>query len=69
MATVAAISATYRPRRPETTVLHQLVREHLETFVAHAREQYDKPLPRYVVDTFRSFLKCGVLAHGFSVTD
>jgi hypothetical protein len=29
--------STYVRRRPEDTVLHQVVREHLETFLAEAR--------------------------------
>jgi hypothetical protein len=28
----------YRPRRPEQSILHRLVREHLETFLALARQ-------------------------------
>src|SRR5262249_48615622 len=42
-----------------------LVREHLETFLVHARESYGAPLPRYVEDEFREYLRCGVLAYGF----
>src|SRR5207253_2395891 len=32
----------YAPRRPTDTVLYAIVREHLETFLAHARESYEK---------------------------
>jgi len=46
-------------------VLYALVRDSLETFVEHARERYAKPLPKYVVDTFRSYLRCGIPAYGF----
>ncbi|MDF2698047.1 MAG: hypothetical protein K0S65_6430 [Labilithrix sp.] len=45
-------------------MLHSLVREHLETFLAHARETYGAPLPKYVEDEFREYLRCGVFAHG-----
>jgi len=62
---VPAHAAAYRPRRPTETVLYSLVREHLETFLAHARESYGSPLPRYVEDEFRDYLRCGVFAHGF----
>jgi len=56
--------AVYRPRRPETTVLHQTVREHLETFLVRARDD-ERPVPRFVEREFRAFLDCGVLACGF----
>lgn len=41
------------------------MREHLETFLEHARETYEAPLPRYVEQELRGFLQCGVFAHGF----
>jgi hypothetical protein len=47
-------------------VLYELVREHLESFVAHARENYEGGLPRYVEQEFRAFLKCGLFSEGFS---
>jgi len=62
---VSAVTTKYVPRRPESTVLYALVRDSLETFVEHARERYAKPLPKYVVDTFRSYLRCGIPAYGF----
>jgi hypothetical protein len=46
-------------------VLYGVVRSSFETFLAHTRETYEKPLPRYVEKEFRSYLKCGVFAHGF----
>ena len=42
------------------------MREHLETFLEQARQQYEKPLPRYVLREFHRFLDCGVFARGFS---
>jgi hypothetical protein len=42
------------------------VRAHLETFVAHARETYDAPLPKYVRDELRGYLRCGIFDHGFT---
>ena len=62
---VSALAPAYRPRRPTETVLYSVVRQHLETFLAHAREMYEAPLPRYVEDELRGYLKCGVFAHGF----
>ena len=58
----------YRRRRPETTTLHRIVREHLETYLALANE--DDPMgdgvPDHVEKEFRSYLTCGILAHGFA---
>ena len=58
------VASPYAPRRPEDTLLHQTVREHLETFLSRAR-QLDHPVPRFVEREFRAYLECGVLAHGF----
>lgn len=57
-------SSSYIPHRPEETLLHQTLREHLETFLARARER-DHPVPRFVERELRGYLACGVLAHGF----
>jgi len=57
--------AQYEPRRPEATVLHDLVREHFRAFLGHVRDAYGKPLPRYVEKAFHEYLRCGVFAHGF----
>ena len=57
--------AAREPRRPEDTALHRIVREHLESFVDHARLTYEKPLPRYVIEEFDRYLRCGIPAHGF----
>jgi len=62
---VATLAPAYAPRRPTETVLYGVVLSQLETFLAHTRETYAKPLPRYVEHEFRSYLKCGVFAHGF----
>ncbi len=39
--------------------------QRLETFLAYARDSYDTPLPRYVEEELRGYLRCGVFAHGF----
>jgi Putative transposase/Transposase zinc-binding domain len=62
---VAALAPAYRPRRPTETILYAIVRDHLATFLAHAHETYSAPLPRYVQDELRGYLRCGVFAHGF----
>ena len=62
---MGALVPAYRPRRPTETVLFAVVRDHMETFLAHARETYDAPLPRYVERELRGYLRYGVFAHGF----
>lgn len=54
----------YQRHEPEKTLLHEVIREQLEGFLANAsfREQ---PAPRFVEQELRAFLRCGVLAHGF----
>ena len=56
---------TYARREPETTVLHRVMREHLETFLQTVREERGKALPRYVEEELRRYVRCGILAHGF----
>ncbi len=63
---VAKLAPAYRPRRPQDTVLHRVVRTHLETFIEHAREAYDAPLPKYVREELRGYLRCGIFEHGFT---
>jgi hypothetical protein len=63
---VAALAPAYAPRRPTETVLYGLVRQHLESFLAYAREQYDGGLPRYVEQELRTYLKCGLFSEGFT---
>jgi len=63
---VAALAPAYLPRRPTETVLYGLVRRHLETFLAYARDNYDGGPPRYVEDELRAYLKCGVFSEGFT---
>jgi len=58
----------YRRRRPERTVVYQLVQQELETWLATRREadpDYD-PIPHYVEQDLRRYLTCGILAHGFA---
>jgi hypothetical protein len=56
-------SRPYERHRPETTVLHLVVGEHLETFLATVREELGKDLPRYVEQELRRYLRCGILPH------
>jgi hypothetical protein len=58
----------YRRRQPETTTLHRIVREHLETYLALANgsDPMGDGVPDHVEKEFRSYLTCGILAHGFA---
>ena len=69
MATAGVVSTAYARHDPASTALHGLVARHIETFVRFAEERSGNPLPRYVVEEFRSYLRCGVLAHGCPVSD
>ena len=56
----------YQPRDPSSTVLYQVIANHLETFLATlAADPTATGLPAYVVDEFYASLQCGILAHGF----
>ena len=57
--------ATYERRRPEETVLYQLVAEHAETFFAQVEAETGTALPDFVKEEFETFLECGILPHGF----
>jgi hypothetical protein len=63
---VAALAPAYAPRRPTETVLYGLVRQHLESFLAYAREHYEGGLPRYVEQELRAYLACGDFSRGFT---
>ena len=63
---MAVLAAPYRPRRPHETALYRAVHRHLETFIAHAAETYDAPLPKYVQEELRRYLRCGDFAQGFT---
>ncbi len=61
----------YQRRKPERTAAYQVVQYHLETWLDTTREanpDFD-PIPQYVERDLRKFLECGILAHGYTVTD
>jgi hypothetical protein len=58
-------AGAYRPRRPQDTLLHELVREHFSTFLEHTNRIYARPLPKYVVQEFEKYIVCGDLSRGF----
>ncbi len=53
---MARPSASYEPRRPAGSVLHQIVQDHLETFLSQAARVRDGGgVPRFVERAFREF--------------
>jgi hypothetical protein len=57
-------SCRTRASPPERTLLYALVQAHYPDFIAR-REAEDRPLPEYVREEFETYLRCGVLEHGF----
>jgi len=55
--------AVYRPRRPEKTVLFELIKKNYKTW----HKNSEKPVPQYVDRVFQKFLECGILAKGFAL--
>ena len=62
----APLPGAYRRHEPEKTVLHGVVRDHLETFLDRARGPEGDGYPRFVEHEFRRYLDCGLLCHGFA---
>ncbi len=56
----------YAPRNATGTVLHQIVREHLESFLATTTRADPSGLPTFLEQEFRAFLDCGVWSRGFA---
>ena len=58
----------YRRRAPERTVLHDLVAGHAQTLSAELRETDPEGggLRHYVERELAAYLRCGILAHGFT---
>src|SRR5215831_14283586 len=63
--TPAANRVHYERRRPEETILYQLVQENLESFLAQVEAERGSGLPEFVKAEFDAFIACGILAHGF----
>ncbi|MDR7423627.1 MAG: transposase [Armatimonadota bacterium] len=58
---------TYQPHDAEHSVLHAVIRGHLEPFLRAVSDHGEGTgLPRFVEQEFRKFLTCGVLARGFT---
>ena len=61
-------SATYFRHEPEKTVLYRAIAENFETFLTLGRgnSEEGKSLPRHVHEEVQAYLRCGILAHGFT---
>ncbi len=55
----------YHPRAPERTVLRACVARHWPR-VREGCEAWHRPLPSFVEREFDSYLRCGILEHGFA---
>jgi len=55
----------YRRRRPQETVLYQVVQENYRTYASFCEDQ-NRPLPGFVCREFEKYLRCGVLCEGFA---
>lgn len=62
--TALAAAPSYARHVPERTLLYALVQAHYPDFIARL-EAEDRPLPEYVREEFETYLRCGVLEHGF----
>ena len=56
----------YQRRRPEQTLWYRIVQTNLETWLELAAGEYGEAPPAHVERTFRRYLECGILAHGFA---
>ena len=58
----------YAPRRPVDSPLYRLLQHHLEPFLATAArgDPDTTPVPPFVRKELQKYLRCGILAHGFS---
>ena len=56
----------YRRRRPETTVLYQVVARELRTFLAQVEQRGGAGLPGFVRRELAALLSCGITARGFA---
>src|SRR5262249_25453848 len=64
---LAVLPDHYAPRATTDTVLHQVVRAHLDRFLAETATATDGTgLPRFIERELRDFLGCGQLERGFA---
>jgi hypothetical protein len=54
--------AVYKPRRPEKTVLFEIIKKRCNTW----HKNSEKNVPKYIDKEFKKYLGCGILAKGFA---
>ena len=54
----------YQRHKPEETDLYKIIEKNLPSFQSHLSNA-DISLPGFVHEEFRSYLRCGILKHGF----
>jgi Putative transposase/Transposase zinc-binding domain len=60
-------SFTYLRHEPENSVLYRALQENFETFrVISQKDSGSGCLPRHVYEEVEAYLRCGILAHGFT---
>ena len=59
-------AARYQRRRPEQTRWYRIVQTHFATWLDLSSGEFGAAPPGYVECTFRRYLECGILAHGFA---
>ncbi len=63
----AIASVPYIRHEPERTFLYRVIQENFETFRAASQKDSDRgPLPSHVYQEVEAYLRCGILAHGFT---
>ena len=55
-----------RRRRPEQTLWYRIVQAHFATWLDLSGGPAGESPPAYVERSFRRYLECGILAHGFA---
>src|SRR5690606_19531800 len=58
--TCAKAPSIYKPRRPEKSVLHQIIRKSYQTW----KTAGDLPCAHHIDQEFQDYLQCGILANG-----
>lgn len=66
MAPTSLASSPYARHEPERTVLYRAVQENFETFRASSQNELGGNLPVHVLREVEAYLRCGILAHGFT---
>lgn len=67
-AAFAPLSASYKRRQPESTVLYELVQAHFPELLERAAQESEHGFgyPGFIERTFERYLDCGLLCRGFA---